>query len=133
MEKHFGLTPPPMSEPTPEGLPFRAIRAPSPPNEPQKVGERLCGPAVLPKMLLEVSGHWSSWPNKDEFNSPRTAQTYHQYECLWYVQPYERNSPAISQDVDKYCVLFRIVSDPGDIARRCFWTFRALLILERDG
>lgn len=35
------LAHPPISEPTPSGLPFRAIRAPSPPEEPPEVKARL--------------------------------------------------------------------------------------------
>ena len=40
------------------GLPFKATKAPSPPEDPPEVSERLWGLVVLPKMLLKVSGHY---------------------------------------------------------------------------
>ena len=42
----------------PKGLPRRATRAPSPPEEPPEVSERLLGLTVRPKTLLNVSGHY---------------------------------------------------------------------------
>ena len=44
-----------MSVPTPRGLPFIAIRAPSPPLEPPHVKSRLCGFVVSPKTGFVVS------------------------------------------------------------------------------
>jgi hypothetical protein len=41
---------PPISEPTPKGLPLRAINAPSPPDDPPGVRVRLCGLVVRPKI-----------------------------------------------------------------------------------
>ena len=51
-------THPPMSEPTPKGLPFMPIRAPSPPEDPPHVRFRLDGFDVLPNTLLYVSAHY---------------------------------------------------------------------------
>jgi hypothetical protein len=51
------LSYPPISEPTPNGLPLRAINAPSPPDDPPGVRETLYGLVVRPKTLLKDSGH----------------------------------------------------------------------------
>lgn len=53
-----------MSVPIPKGLPPKAIRADSPPDEPPDVTFRLSGLTVRPKVLFTDSAYIASAPSK---------------------------------------------------------------------
>ena len=84
-----------MSDPMPSGLPFRATRVPSPPDEPPEVRFLLYGLTVRPKMLLNVSGH-CSWV-RILFNVVRVKLPYH--KSLGHVSLNERYGAALVEDI----------------------------------
>lgn len=112
-------THPPMSVPTPRGLPRIARRAPSPPEEPPGVMYLLYGFVVRPKTWLNVSPHCAYICQKHGVvtrNPQRRGCLDSDLQGLWNIRADEWNSAGVVEDLDKNAVDLGDATYPACIA-----------------
>lgn len=102
-----------MSEPTPRILPFMAMRAPSPPEEPPHVRVRFRGLTVRPNTVLYVSDHCKM---RHIYNDLLREGKCTDHQRLWHIRANIRYGATLVEDISDDGVLCSGLSDPRDIA-----------------